>query len=213
VQGELERIIINHCSPVILGVKPAALFTLPSESCLAPLAGVLPAAVSLMALRKNGGQVLVFDQRLLEKTISDERVRALLEGMGYPRRRRGFEGAAPGGRRKRGEDSPVFVYLDYFKSRFQSLCPFPHEIGLFLGYPVDDVLGFVKYRGRRYKLRGFWKVYGDVEQAKNDFCRYELCREAVRARLQKGGLGALKDTARRHYDGVKSSAAPARFSG
>jgi hypothetical protein len=212
VQGELERIVINHCSPVILGVKPAALFTLPSESCLASLSGILPPAVTLMALRKNGGQVLVFDQKLLEKTISDERVRSLLEGMGYPRRRQGLGGEAPGRRRKQGENSPVFVYLDYFKRRFQSLRPFPHEIGLFLGYPIDDVLGFVKYRGRRYKLRGPWKVYGNVEQAKNDFCRYELCREAVRARLQKGGLGALKDASRRHYGGQSMLFSPIKVS-
>jgi hypothetical protein len=79
---------------------------------------------------------------------------------------------------------------------------------LFLGYPIDDVLGFVKYRGRHYKFCGFWKVYGNVEQAKDDFCRYELCREQVRARLQREGLGALKDAPGEPITARKKSAAP-----
>lgn len=56
---------------------------------------------------------------------------------------------------------------------------FPHEIGLFLGYPPEDVQGFLADPGGgRCKLCGHWKVYHDVEGA----------RRAVRpVRLQPGG--------------------------
>lgn len=52
---------------------------------------------------------------------------------------------------------------------------FPHEIGLFLGYPPEDVEGFRLHRGRDYKLCGCWKVYSDVEGARQCFRRYARC--------------------------------------
>ena len=56
---------------------------------------------------------------------------------------------------------------------------FPHEIGLFLGYPPEDVEGFRLHQGRDYKLCGCWKVYSDVERAQQCFRRYERCRAAL----------------------------------
>ena len=32
---------------------------------------------------------------------------------------------------------------------------FPHEIGLLLGYPVEDVLGFIRYQGKNYLYTGY----------------------------------------------------------
>lgn len=46
---------------------------------------------------------------------------------------------------------------------------FPHEIGLFLGYPLEDVQGFIENRAEGYKCVGCWKVYGDEEYAKQEF--------------------------------------------
>ena len=40
-------------------------------------------------------------------------------------------------------------------------------MGIFLGYPVDDVAGFINHCGNNCKACGQWKVYGDVEYAKN----------------------------------------------
>ena len=41
---------------------------------------------------------------------------------------------------------------------------FPHEIGVFLGYPLDDVIGFIEHKP--YYLVGDWKVYQNVNEAK-----------------------------------------------
>ena len=41
---------------------------------------------------------------------------------------------------------------------------FPHEIGLFLGYPAEDVRGFMQDTRKGAKSIGCWKVYGDLEQ-------------------------------------------------
>ena len=63
---------------------------------------------------------------------------------------------------------------------------FPHEIGLFLGYPLQDVLGFIENRGQGSKLVGTWKVYGDEEAARRTFARYKKCT-AVYSRCLKEG--------------------------
>ena len=54
---------------------------------------------------------------------------------------------------------------------------FPHEIGLFLGYPVRDVLGFMKSPEEGVMYTGFWKVYGDKDEALRTFARYRKCTE------------------------------------
>lgn len=47
--------------------------------------------------------------------------------------------------------------------------PFPHEIGLVLGYPIEDVEGFIADGGRGAAACGRWKVYGDVRAARLRF--------------------------------------------
>jgi hypothetical protein len=54
---------------------------------------------------------------------------------------------------------------------------FPHEIGLFLGYPVKDVLGFMNSPEEGVKYTGFWKVYGDTKSALETFDKYKKVTE------------------------------------
>ncbi len=53
---------------------------------------------------------------------------------------------------------------------------FPHEIGLFLGIPSEDVKGFVLNGGKNYLLNGYWKVYDDVNYATTIFQKYDEAR-------------------------------------
>jgi hypothetical protein len=163
VPDDVKRIIINHCSLVLLGGKPAALFTLRSKDAFAALSSLLRRRLDALILRESeqGLLVLVFEKERLTKTVHDREALAFLAAMGYP-----------GG-------APLCVILDHLSQQF--LChDLPHEIGLFLGYPVEDVLGFLRHKGRNYKLCGYWKVYGDVERAKRCFRRYDACREWVK---------------------------------
>lgn len=63
---------------------------------------------------------------------------------------------------------------------------FPHEIGLFLGYPPEDVCGFIENRAEGYKCVGEWKVYGDVDKAKETFAKHKKCTEVYCAQLAQG---------------------------
>lgn len=63
---------------------------------------------------------------------------------------------------------------------------FPHEIGIFLGYPPEDVCGFIENRAGGYKYVGEWKVYGDADKAKEIFAKYRECTEVYCAQFAQG---------------------------
>ena len=63
---------------------------------------------------------------------------------------------------------------------------FPHEVGLFLGYPPEDVLGFMKSSREGVKCVGCWKVYGDETKARAAFWRFQRCREVFEENVQRG---------------------------
>ena len=69
--------------------------------------------------------------------------------------------------------------------RLSECADFPHEIGLFLGYPPADVEGFM-HRKAECKLCGLWKVYDDVEAAARQFTRCRRCTEEYVRRFERG---------------------------
>ena len=75
--------------------------------------------------------------------------------------------------------------LTHLSARMES-CTFPHEIGLFLDYPTEDVKGFILNKGQNYKFCGCWKVYGSEERAKRTFENYEKCRKFLCNKLNEG---------------------------
>lgn len=56
---------------------------------------------------------------------------------------------------------------------------FPHEIGAFLDYPLEDVLGFIQNGGKRYLKTGYWKVYHNPERAEHTFRKYDCAKECA----------------------------------
>ena len=76
--------------------------------------------------------------------------------------------------------------LEYLRSRMQVRKSFPHEVGLFLGYPPADVRGFIEHRGQGARFAGYWKVYSQVERARELFALYSECSHAFCTRLDKG---------------------------
>lgn len=56
---------------------------------------------------------------------------------------------------------------------------FPHEMGVFLGYPLEDVRGFIHHRGKNCRCIGYWKVYSDVERAKQMFRAFDEAKNCA----------------------------------
>lgn len=63
---------------------------------------------------------------------------------------------------------------------------FPHELGILLGYPPQDVSGFIENKGRNFLYTGYWKVYGNVQESMNIFHMFNQARENVVRMLTSG---------------------------
>ena len=51
--------------------------------------------------------------------------------------------------------------------------PFPHELGLLLGYPAEDVRGFMGIGHKKCLYTGYWKVYEKPEEKIALFSEYD----------------------------------------
>ncbi len=163
-----------QCAPVISGIKLSNLLTLRREK-LADLHKLLCGTeLSFKVIYPDSERlvVLVYREDELESYLREERVRAYFEACGYEDVR--TEGIFP-----------VFIrrYIRYMEIKRD----FPHELGLLLGYPIEDVEGFVRNDGKNFIYCGYWKVYEDVEAKLELFGAYKRARAEVMM-LLSGGL-------------------------
>ncbi len=171
---QFENLLANHCAPVMFGIKPAALLaetTLPHDC---PWVQMKARGFHRLRLCWRGNQnlTLIYNPELLSRALCHQTTRQALAQMGYPAH----------------EDWKA--QLRFLQRRFRESVEFPHEVGFFLGYPPDDVVGFIhcKYTCKNScKLCGHWKVFGDTEQASAIFAEYARCKAALLRLLQEGG--------------------------
>ncbi len=62
---------------------------------------------------------------------------------------------------------------------YNKMKEFPHEVGVFLGYPICDIKGFLENKGERYLHSGYWKIYGNLEETRKKFLSYDEARETA----------------------------------
>jgi len=60
---------------------------------------------------------------------------------------------------------------------------FPHEIGVFLGYPLKDVAAFMGWVRLPFACQGPWKIYGDPRESLRLAERFRCCRKRMAERL------------------------------
>lgn len=175
----LEESLIEHCSPTLAGIKTASLYRFsPEDSRQFALQLKLwrewfaARGLHLMILKgcREQNFYLLYLCRLctLSRELERPEVLAFLYSLGY-------DTAAPCG-----------ALLRQLSGRLRGCPEFPHEIGVFLGYPLEDVLGFIKNRGKNYTCCGCWKSYGDPVQARRRFSSYRACTAAYKCRYANG---------------------------
>lgn len=67
--------------------------------------------------------------------------------------------------------------LEHLKHRYSCGCP--HELGIFLGYPVKDVIGFIENQGKKCLLCRYWKVYHNPRRAMCIFDAYDKAKKKM----------------------------------
>lgn len=173
----VKYLIAYHAAPTLLGIKPATLLCPDSNGrdpgralkhcvpCLARMFGV-----KVASFRNRAGALLflVYNPALLRRALSPAEVRELLTEAGYETR-----------------DASVESLLEMLGKKCSGRF-FPHEIGVFLGYPAEDVRRFMVDGGRGCRLAGFWKAYKCEDQAKRCMELYQLAKMRA-AELIAGG--------------------------
>ena len=151
-----EENLVRQCAPTLAGIKTGTIFPAPFTS-LAELTAeirelnriLVPKGLRLLPLRYQDHTALLYLYRPAELRVDlkDQLAEALLADAGYS-----------------GKSSEQCVA--YLAKRFRSGGEFPHEVGLFLSYPPQDVRGFIENHAVNYKCAGLWKVYGDEALAR-----------------------------------------------
>ena len=171
-----EEILIRQGAPTLAGIKTGSLFPCPCEDREDLLADIRrlnrrlsPKGLCLLPIRFLAGQALLYLYRPAElrRDLRDARVSELLRQAGY-------------------EDESCARCVARLACRFRESGEFPHEVGLFLSYPPEDVKGFIDHRACNFKCAGLWKVYGDEKKARELFARFKKCTEIYCALWEAG---------------------------
>lgn len=171
-----EELVIRHCSPTLAGIKTGNLFTCRFEQKeeinreIRKLNRILvKKGLRVLPLRFSGDRALIYIYRPLRltKDLKDHTACRLLKERGY----------IP-------ED--IDQCIVHLVERLKENEEFPHEIGLFLGYPPEDVCGFIEHKEEGCKCTGCWKVYGDVDAAQKEFTKFKKCTDIYCTQYAKG---------------------------
>ena len=172
-----EELFVRLCAPTLAGMKTGNLFAMEYRNRQEVFQELrrfnrtlVPKGFRAVVLGfgTHRAQVYVYRPSRLRQDLGREEARNMLSSLGYD------------------PDRPENC-LRRLSGRIRESTQFPHEIGLFLSYPPEDVQGFVEQGPDRCKCVGCWKVYGDVERAKKIFCRYKQCTE-VYCRCVRSGI-------------------------
>ena len=163
----LQAALVEHGSPTLAGLKPASLFRYQPEeggdfageflACRRELEERGLVLTLLKGCRRTGAYlVYLYRKEALAGLLDQPDHRDFLREMGYE---------------------------PWTESRG---CLRQLAARLFLGYPLSDVKGFIRHKGKNFTLCGCWKCYGDPRQAARQFRRFKECTNVYRRRFAAG---------------------------
>jgi len=175
--NSFEHIVADNCAPTLMGVKAGNLICMQMKDMQEIDSELIKYNILFnendiffrrICHCKKRVLILVYNRRRLCNILADKGYRAYLIACGY------------------AADASLEEDLRTLEKHFEEKTEFSHEIGVFLGYPLEDVLGFVINKGECSKYVGCWKVYGNVRNAKTLFSMYEYYRKSIINKLAQG---------------------------
>lgn len=174
----IENFLVYNTSLVIAGVKPAVTIAMKKNNKKLydnwndfGKSFVNRISLKFVELRKSNEAIIVmiYDENVLEKELNQKDHIEFLMNLGY------------------SDKVQVNEYVTTLKSRYEKYhCP--HELGLFLGIPFEDVKDFMECTTKKCLLCGYWKVYNDSNKAKMIFSQYDQIKEYTISNMLKGNL-------------------------
>lgn len=169
----IETKLALQCAPLITGIKISNLLIVSSEDEDKVRAILKKTGISHYRLLRQNNKTtyLLFYRSKLSIYLQDSEVQTMLLQNGY-------------------ETNSLGQILCRFQKRYETYMSegeqFPHEMGVLLGYPIEDVIGFMENNGKNYLYSGYWKVYRDVTKKRALFQQYEEATDDVIRLLNKG---------------------------
>lgn len=173
---ELLKFLLVKTAAVRRGVKPGELLRVRHcyetnnaeglKICLyrSDIYGILGLDYVELKVEEGSSLVLFYNAQALKATLAERRNRRWLERRGYPK------------------DSALDGMIAELRRRAQGT-ELPHEVGIFIGYPLKDVAGFMAKIPATPLHNGPWRVYGDARESLAKMRLYRSVEEAARAVL------------------------------
>ena len=168
----VETQMAIQCAPVFAGLKMSNLLIVAKED-ICKVRQILKSAViswHVVSMWKEKATILLYREEELKQYLNSEAVYTRLQGMGY--------------------EGSLESKLERFSQRYQAYqagqTDFPHEMGFLLGYPVEDVEGFIRNGGENSLYTGDWKVYDNLTEKLQLFSKFEVARESLLGMVSAG---------------------------
>lgn len=162
---------MTKLGPVVLGSKPLHIFTLRKDQ--EDLLGALEKCKRLefkIITSKRGTKLMVYNIENCETILRDKKNQRFLRKHGFAH----FD---------------LKAYIAYFE-RALSRDEMPHIMGLFFGYPLKDVIGFMEGSIKKTKVQG-WCVFGDPKLSDQTYQHFSHAEEKMKTILSNRGLQAI----------------------
>ena len=162
----LQVQLILQCAPFLKGIKITCILNITEKNSRELYEILEGTGIKFKILTRNHGKCLVFLYRResFSRYLKRTDVREFLGSYGY-------EDVEPEKMLER-LSKRVCQYSD------GEIC-FPHEIGAFLDYPIDDVKCFIEKDGKDSLFSGYWKVYNNPGRAKMIFWAYDKAKTSA----------------------------------
>lgn len=174
----IDAILVNHCSPTLAGLKIGSLLCLPRLESREKYIALIEKYNHMYNCKGLHFRILfccpqrtllyVYRPAKVQAYLQNKEILAFLQQYGY------------------SSADTLNDMLDHLADRFREGGCFPHESGIFLGYPLEDVCGFITNKGNHAKICGDWKVYGNAAEASRIFRMFSCCRKDYMDRFAVG---------------------------
>lgn len=169
-----EELLINYASQTLANKKIASLFTFKNttnidiEKMVFEWNQVLNEKnvyVEILNNNISSAQIYAYRPHKLKYVLNEAKTKSLLESFGY-------------------KTNDLNQCINHLKFRYK-IENFPHEIGIFLGYPFEDVIGFIENKGSKFLINGYWKVYSNEDQKIKIFNNYNNIKKSYKILFER----------------------------
>ena len=174
MSNQFQNTLALHCSAVLTNLKASNLVNLNISNNnklyddIALLNKSMTIACEILKETEKNILLLIYNKKLLRKIINNKDNKIFLSNYNY-------------------QYKTLEEALGELKNRMKNEV-FPHEIGIFLDYPKEDIIGYIEHKQCLYT--GYWKVYSQVDEKK---CLFEAITNSKKKLLEmmNNGNGIL----------------------